>query len=251
MSGTAKRALACLDLTSLNDGDDEAAIAKLCARAVTKHGPVAAVCLWPKFVAQAKAALAGTGVKIATVVNFPTGLEPAADVVAMTKTALADGADEIDLVFPYKRWLRGEKVPAVTVVARVREACGNATLKVIVESGAFPALDKLDRACGEIVEAGADFLKTSTGKIETGATPDAARVLLEVSARNPYRDVGVKISGGVRTLADAATYLAFADELRGPDWAAPATFRFGASGLLDVLLAALDGTVAPATGKGY
>lgn len=251
MSETAKRALACLDLTSLNDGDDESAIVKLCARAQTKHGPVAAVCLWPKFVAQAKAALAGTGIKIATVVNFPTGLEPVGDVIALTKAALADGADEIDLVFPYKRWLRGEKVPAVTIVARIKEACGAATLKVIVESGAFADPDKLARACADIVEAGADFLKTSTGKIETGATPDAARILLDASAQSRFRDVGVKISGGVRTLADAATYLAFADEMRGPDWAKPATFRFGASGLLDALLADLDGRAAPAPAKGY
>ncbi|MCM0021875.1 MAG: deoxyribose-phosphate aldolase, partial [Tagaea sp.] len=113
---------------------------------------------------------------------------------------------------------------------------------------AFPTTEKLAAACVEVLEAGADFLKTSTGKIAQGATPEAARVLLEASKRGR---VGVKISGGVRTAADAAAYLALAAEIRGPQWAGPSTFRFGASGLLDALLAELDGRAAPAPAKGY
>jgi deoxyribose-phosphate aldolase len=248
MSDTAKRALACLDLTALGDNESAASTSALCAKAITAHGAVAAVCLWPAHVAQAKADLAGKGVKIATVVNFPSGMEKLDDVLAQTRAALADGADEIDVVFPFPRWLRGEKVIATTLIARVKEICGTKTLKVILESGAFPAPEKLAGACVDVLEAGADFLKTSTGKVAQGATPDAARILLEASKRG---HVGVKISGGVRTLADAAAYLALADEIRGATWAGPATFRFGASGLLDALLAELDGRAAPMPAKGY
>jgi deoxyribose-phosphate aldolase len=248
VSGIARRALACLDLTALGDKEDSGTTTTLCAKSVTAHGHVAAVCLWPAYVAQAKAALAGTGVKIATVVNFPSGMEPLDEVLAATRKALADGADEIDVVLPFPRWLRGEKVMATTLIARAKEACGSKTLKVILESGAFPSTEKLALACVDVLEAGADFLKTSTGKIPQGATPEAARVLLEASKRGK---VGVKISGGVRTLADAETYLALADEIRGAHWAGPSTFRFGASGLLDALLAALDGRAAPAPAKGY
>lgn len=248
MSDTAKRALACLDLTALGDKEDLGTTQTLCTKAVTAYGNVAAVCLWPAHVAQAKAALAGTGVRIATVVNFPSGMEPLDAVLASTRAALADGADEIDVVLPFPRWLRGERVMATTLIARAKEACGSKTLKVILESGAFPSMEKLAAASVDVLEAGADFLKTSTGKIAQGATPDAARVLLEASKRGK---VGVKISGGVRTLADAQTYLALADEIRGPDWAGPSTFRFGASGLLDALLADLEGRAAPVPAKGY
>lgn len=248
MSEAAKRALACLDLTALGDKEDAGSTTALCAKAVTKFGAVAAVCLWPAHVAQAKAALAGTGVKVATVVNFPSGMEPLDDVLAATRTALADGADEIDVVFPFPRWLRGEKVMATTLIARTKEVCGTRTLKVILESGAFPSAEKLAMASIDVAEAGADFLKTSTGKIAQGATPEAARILLETGKRGK---IGVKISGGVRTVADAEAYLALADEIRGPAWAAPATFRLGASGLLDALIADLEGRAAPAPAKGY
>jgi deoxyribose-phosphate aldolase len=248
MNDTARRALACLDLTALGDNETADTTAALCAKAVTRFGPVAAVCLWPAHVAQAKAALADTGVKIATVVNFPSGMEPVDSVLADIGEALADGADEIDIVFPFPRWLRGEKVIATTLIARAKEACGAKTLKVILESGAFPSLDKLAQASLQVLEAGADFLKTSTGKIARGATPEAARILLETSKRGK---VGVKISGGVRTVSDAETYLALADEIRGSGWASPASFRFGASGLLDALLAELDGRAAPIPAQGY
>jgi deoxyribose-phosphate aldolase len=241
---TALRALAALDLTSLNDLDDEAAVAKLCARAQTPHGPVAAVCVWPRFAAQAKAALAGTSVKVACVANFPSGSEARADVLDLVRRTLAAGADEIDLVFPYREWQRGEKVKAETMVASVKEVCGAHKLKLILETGAFADMGRLALACKLALEAGADMLKTSTGKIPVGATPEAARVLLEAGG-------GFKVSGGVRTLDDAALYLDLADEIRGPGWATSENFRIGASGLLDVLLATLDGTTAVAARQGY
>jgi len=247
----ARRALPLVDLTSLNDADDAASTAALCARAVTKFGPVAAVCVWPRFVAQAKAALAGTKVRIATVVNFPTGSEPRPDVLVAVRKALADGADEIDLVFPYVEWLRGEKVKAATMVAAAKAICGpKVPLKVILESGHYTDMARLAAACAEVIDAGGDMLKTSTGKIATGATPEAARTLLEASRKAP-REIGVKISGGVRTLADARAYLEIADRIRGASWPRPDTFRFGASGLLDALLAALEGRPAEPGKPGY
>ncbi len=239
----ARRALPLLDLTSLNDADDVASTAALCARAVTPFGPVAAVCLWPRFVAQAKTALAGTKVRVATVVNFPSGSEPRPDVLLAVRKALADGADEIDLVFPY--------VKAATMVAAAKAICGpKVPVKVILESGHFTDMARLNAACAEAIDAGGDMLKTSTGKIATGATPEAARVLLE-AARKALREIGVKISGGVRTLADARAYLEIADRIRGASWPRPDTFRFGASGLLDALLAALEGRPAEAGKPGY
>jgi deoxyribose-phosphate aldolase len=250
-ANVAKRVLPLVDLTSLNDADDAASTAKLCARAVTPHGPVAAVCLWPRFVPQAKAALANTKVRIATVVNFPSGSELRPVVLPAIRQAISDGADEIDLVFPYVEWLRGEKVKAATMVAAAKAICGPKTpLKVILESGHFTDMARLAAACAEVIDAGGDMLKTSTGKIATGATPEAARVLLE-SARKAPREIGVKISGGVRSVDDARTYLDLADKIRGATWARPETFRFGASGLLDALLASLDGGPATAATQGY
>ncbi|MBI1243899.1 MAG: deoxyribose-phosphate aldolase [Alphaproteobacteria bacterium] len=247
-----RRALPLLDLTSLNDADDAASTAALCARALTPRGPVAAVCLWPKFVKQAKAALVDTKVRVATVVNFPTGSQPRAEVLAAVRTAIGDGADEIDLVFPYVEWLRGEKVKAATIVAATKAICGpKVPVKVILETGHFTDMAKLAGACAEVIDAGGDMLKTSTGKIATGATPETARVLLEAS-RKANREIGVKISGGVRTVADARTYLSLADSVRGASWVRPETFRFGASALLDALLAALGEAPAAAAGAtGY
>lgn len=246
----AARALPLLDLTDLADDATEAAARALCARAVTVHGAVAAVCLWPRFVALAAAALAGSPVRIATVVNFPAGGEDTRAVEAETAAALADGADEIDLVMPWRAFLALRPGFAETQILRVKRLCaGRAALKVILETGEIADPAKI-RAAAELADgAGADFLKTSTGKVAVNATPEAARILLEV-AKASGRPIGVKVAGGIRTVADAAEYLAIADAVMGPGRASPATFRFGASGLLDALLAVLDGTAAP-TNAGY
>ena len=235
----ARRALACLDLTNLNDDCTEADIALLCERALTPHGPVAAVCVWPRFVALAKARLAGGPVRIASVVNFPSGGEDTPATVAEAERALADGADEIDTVIPYR--LVVHRPDAVDVHVRsVRQACGPALLKAILETGELKDEALIRRASEAAIEAGADFIKTSSGKTKTHASLDAARVMLAVIAEGGGR-VGFKPSGGIRTLDDAAAYLDLADAMLGPSWARPSTFRFGASGLLDALLAELDG----------
>ncbi|MBV1703980.1 MAG: deoxyribose-phosphate aldolase [Hyphomicrobiales bacterium] len=250
-SDIARRALACLDLTALADDMAAAAVAPLAARALTRHGAVAAICTWPRFAAAARAALGPSSVKLASVANFPAGAARPAEARAEASRAIADGADEIDLVFPWRAFLAGDRARAGDVVAAVADALpARARLKVILETGGLARPDSIVEAAALAVAHGAHMLKTSTGKISAGATPEAARLLFAAATSAP-RPVGVKVSGGVRTLADAATYLALADEAFGRADVLAATFRIGASGLLDHLLAALDGGPAPAPAKGY
>jgi deoxyribose-phosphate aldolase len=237
----ARRALALVDLTNLDDACTSEAVAELCRRAVGPHGSTAAVCVWPRFVAQAAAALAGTGVQVATVVNFPAGGDDVDATVAETVQAIADGADEIDLVLPYHAFLAGHTEVAAGMVVAVRAAVpAPHRLKVILETGGYPSIDQVSAAARLAIAQGADFVKTSTGKTSASASPDAARAML-VEIRRSNRAVGLKPSGGIRTVDDAAGYLAIADEVMGVLWATPRTFRFGASGLLDALEAAITG----------
>lgn len=242
LAETARRAIACLDLTSLNDGDDDAAIETLCRRAVTPAGPVAAVCVWPRFVPLCRDRLEGSGVTVCTVVNFPHGRDNVEQVRDEILPAIADGADEIDVVLPYTALLTGRVAEARAVLDMARLMTGEATLKVILETGRLLTPSAIREAAALAVDAGADFLKTSTGKVAISATLEAAHVLLDVAAAAD-RPVGVKVSGGVRTTEQAAAYLRLADAINGR--AEPGNFRFGASGLLDALLATLDG--GPAT----
>jgi len=246
----AARVLPLIDLTDLSDTASEAGARDLCARAVTLHGPVAAVCLWPRFVAAARTALAGSPVRIATVVNFPGGGEDTAAVEAETARAIADGADEIDLVMPWRAFLAGRPGFAESQIVRVKRLCdGRARLKVILETGEIGDPTKIRAAADLALAAHADFVKTSTGKVAVNATPEAARILLE-AVRAGGGAAGVKVAGGIRSVAEAAVYLDLADQVMGPGWASPATFRFGASGLLGDVLAALDDG-AVATSSGY
>ena len=237
----AKLALACLDLTSLNDGDDANAITKLCARAQGRAGPPAALCVWPRFVAQAKAALPA-GIRVAAVANFPAGSGDVAAAVADARAIVEAGGDEVDLVLPWRALQQGDAASAAAVVEAVRAACAGKTLKLIIESGdlASPAL--IHQACQIGLDAGVDFLKTSTGKTATGATLDAARVMLQTIAAHPRgAAVGFKASGGIRTVADAAPYIALVRQVLGAAALTPARLRFGASGLLGDIEAVLAG----------
>lgn len=238
----ARRALSLLDLTELSDVCSEAAVEKLIANAVGKHGKVAAVCIWPQFIKRAKQRLAGSGVKVATVVNFPSGDGKIDQIVDDVNECLGDGADEIDLVLPYKAFLAGNEKHALQMVEEVEQTLSDeTTLKVILETGEYPDQAAVKRASKLAIGAGADFIKTSTGKSKTSATLDAARTMLgEIKASG--RDVGLKPSGGIRTIADARAYLALADEIMGPRWVSPRTFRFGASGLLTAIVGAIEGT---------
>ncbi|MEM7546320.1 MAG: deoxyribose-phosphate aldolase [Pseudomonadota bacterium] len=250
LTKAARRAIAMLDLTNLNDDCDEAQIDTLCDRAFTPHGPVAAVCIWPRFVAQAHRILGGRGVKIATVVAFPTGDDHVADVVDMTEDAVKAGADEIDMVIPYKSLMEGREEVVRTRVARVKGAADGATVKAIVETGVLGTPDLIRRASDLAIDGGADFIKTSTGKVARNATLPAARIMLE-AVKAADRPVGFKPAGGVKTTSDAAHYLELADEIMGPEWAGPDTFRFGASSVLDALIATLEGRGDPSVQRGY
>jgi deoxyribose-phosphate aldolase len=247
---TARRALAALDLTDLTDDCDAAAIERLCGRAVTRYGPVAAVCIWPRFIAQARPLLAGTGVKIATVVNFPCGDEEPEIVEADIRAAIADGADEIDLVMPYRALIEGRDGVAREMIALARATAPGVTLKVILETGELRDPGRIEHTANLAIAEGADFIKTSTGKVSVNATLEAARIMLGAIAKSD-RPVGLKPAGGIRTVADAGEYLALADEIMGPGWATPDRFRFGASGVLDVILATLDGGAVPQAGTAY
>jgi len=235
----ARRAVRLLDLTCLDADAGEDAVVTLCARAETPVGRVAAVCVLPQFVAVARECLAGAGnaAHLATVINFPGGDHGVARAGEDAGRAVADGADEIDLVLPYRLYQAGERDEALGTVIGCRAVCGpDVTLKVILETGSFQEAGMLVVAARDAIEAGADFLKTSTGRFARGATLSAAAVLLGVIHDGGHR-IGLKVSGGISDAAVAARYLALADAIMGPDWASPATFRFGASGLLDSLLA--------------
>ena len=227
-----------IDLTSLNDARDDD-IAALCRKARTPFGPVAAVCSWPEQIGAAKAALGDSGIPIAAVLNFPAGIDPPATVCKAAQDAVAAGAQELDLVWPYRRWLAGEREPAVALVRQVRAAAGDAVLKVILESGVFASSADLARASRDVIAAGADFLKTSSGKIAEGASLSAARTMLE-AIQASERQVGFKASGGIRSLSDAEAYRTLAEDIMGAGWPSSATFRIGASRLLDEVLDALS-----------
>lgn len=249
----ARHALALLDLTELGDSASEADVARLCAKA--KGGedlpPVAAVCVWPRSVVQAKSALAGTGIRIATVVNFPSGEEYMPDVLAVMQAALENGADEIDLVMPWRAFLEGDEETAAAMIRSVKANLpADRRLKVILESGSYPDATWIRRAADLAIRCGAHFIKTSTGKAGTGATLEAANAMLDAILSVP-RSVGLKPSGGIRTFAEAKAYLALADERMGPGWAGPETFRLGASGLHDALAAVIAGSTSPSMSKAY
>jgi len=236
MSEPARRLLAVLDLTSLNDDDDKAGIERLCARAITPFGRVAAVCIRPRFVSLCKDRLADSGVRVATVANFPHGAGDPEAVLLETRQAIAAGADEVDLVFPYRSWLAGERDQARALVNACKQACGSdVKLKVILETGELVTPQHIAAASRDAIAAGADFLKTSTGKTGVGATLAAATVML-AAIKESGKTVGFKAAGGIRTLADALPYLELAEGIMGSGWTVPATFRIGASALLDDLL---------------
>jgi len=225
--------VALVDLTSLTGEETDADIAALCEQARTPAGPVAAVCVYGASVTPAVSELDGTGIPVAAVANFPEGDLDADRAVRETEQAVADGAREIDVVLPWRAFEAGDRAGAMAVVEAAREACP-VLLKVILESGRLKEPEVIGAAARDALAIGADFVKTSTGKLEPAATLPAAAVMLE--AVRDHGLGGFKASGGIRTADDAAAYLELADALFGPEWATPATFRFGASSLLDDLL---------------
>jgi deoxyribose-phosphate aldolase len=239
-------AIRMLDLTTLEGQDTPGKVRALCAKAQRPDPadpscpPVAAVCVYPDLVPAAKQALAGSGVHIASVATaFPSG-RAALDVkIADTKDAVEAGADEIDMVIDRGAFLAGRYQLVFDEIVAVKEACGDSHLKVILETGELATYDNIRRASWLAMLAGADFVKTSTGKIQPAATLPGTLVMLE--AVRDFRDatgrqVGVKPAGGIRTSKDAIKYLVLVNETAGDDWLHPDWFRIGASTVLNDLL---------------
>ncbi|MCD1126360.1 deoxyribose-phosphate aldolase [Jinshanibacter sp. LJY008] len=249
----ARQALNLMDLTSLNDNDTTEVINKLCQNAKTAYGHPAAVCVYPAFIADARRALVGQGlsaVQIATVTNFPAGAADVALAERETKAAIAAGADEVDVVFPWRALQTGNSQIGYDLVAACKAACGDKLLKVIIESGELKTQELIRQASTIAIDAGADFIKTSTGKVPVNATPEAAEIMLGVIAEKGGR-CGFKAAGGVRSAEEAQHYLSIAARLLGETWITPAHFRFGASSLLASLLATLDDKQSATSQNGY
>jgi len=242
MKDVAQKALSLMDLTTLNDDDTNEKVIELCKSASTKYGKTAAICIYPRFIPIAKKTLHNLGcddIRVATVTNFPAGDDDVEIAVAETKAAVAYGADEVDVVFPYKALIAGNEKVGAELVRRCKEACGNITLKVIIESGELKE-EALIRKASEIsIDNGANFIKTSTGKVKVNATPEAARIMMTV-IKEKGKDVGFKAAGGVRNAEQSKDYLMIARELFGKEWITPQHFRFGASSLLKNLLTTLE-----------
>lgn len=239
----AQQALSLMDLTSLTDSESAAEIVSLCQQAHSKAGDTAAICIYPRFIPLAKKTLKeldASNIKIATVTNFPDGGNDLDIALAETKAAIAYGADEVDLVFPYQALMNGDDAIGFEMVKQCKAACHakKVLLKVIIESGELKSPELIKQASEICINAGADFIKTSTGKVPVNATPEAAEVML-TAIKTLNANVGFKAAGGVRTAEDAAKYIEQAKLILGEDWVSPSQFRFGASGLLTSLLTTL------------
>jgi deoxyribose-phosphate aldolase len=235
-----RQIVSLIDLTNLNDQCDNQAIESICSQAETPVGSVAAICIWPSFVHYAKTLLGSeSSVKIATVVNFPAGNESLKTTCNTIDRALTDGAGEIDYVLPYTELINNKFEKVAGEIKAVRECIpGDACLKVILETGLLsPSL--IHTAAKTAIEQGADFIKTSTGKVPVNATLEAAKIMLDAIVDTPL-DVGFKAAGGISTTEEADLYLKLAEERCGSHWADPDHFRIGASSLLDDALLKLN-----------
>lgn len=256
LKAAALRALKLMDLTTLNDNDTDEKVIQLCHDAKSPVGNTAAICIYPRFIPIAKKTLKQQGtpdIRIATVTNFPHGNDDIEIAVAETKAAVAYGADEVDVVFPYRTLIAGDETCGFELVKQCKAACGDKVLlKVIIETGELKEEALIKAASRIAIEAGANFIKTSTGKVPVNATPESARMMLEVIRdMGVAKTVGFKPAGGVRTAEDAQAYLAMADEILGNDWVDSRHYRFGASSLLTNLLNTLEVTDQTADPAAY
>lgn len=252
----AQRALTLMDLTTLNDDDTDAKVIELVRAAKTEFGTTAAICIYPQFIPVAKQALAEQGtpeIKIATVTNFPHGNDDVAQAVAETEQAVKLGADEVDVVFPYRALMAGNEQVGFDLVKACKQACGDSVLlKVIIEVGELQSEDLVKQASRISIEAGADFIKTSTGKVAVNATPEFAHMMLEVITEfKATRLVGFKAAGGVKTAEDAKIYLDMAENMLGKEFVTAQHYRFGASSLLNNLLTTLGASPTQANASDY
>jgi deoxyribose-phosphate aldolase len=239
-------AVRMVDLTTLEGADTPGKVRAMCAKARQPDPsdlsvpPVAAVCVYPDLVGVAKEAVAASGVAVASVATaFPSGRASLAVKLADVADAVSAGADEVDMVIDRGAFLAGRYGQVYAEIRAVRDACGPAHLKVILETGELATLDNVARASWLAMMAGADFIKTSTGKVTPASTPPTALVMLAAVRdfeQTSGRRVGVKVAGGIRTAKDAIRYLVLVNEVAGPAWLTPRLFRIGASTLLNDLL---------------
>jgi len=239
-------AIRTTDLTTLEGADTPGKVAALSSKAIRPDPgdpgvpSVAAVCVYPNLVPVARDRLRGSGVKVAAVATgFPSGQYPTAVKVADVRSAVELGADEIDMVIDRGAFLSGRYAKVVDEVVQVKEACGDAHLKVILETGELGTYDNVRRATLLAIAGGADFVKTSTGKVSPAATLPVALCMLE-AVRDVYeetgRRVGFKAAGGIRQAKQAVQHLVVVHETLGPDWLTPDLYRLGASSLLNDIL---------------
>jgi len=238
----AKFLIRCLDLTSLNKNDNETNITKLCEKASTPYGNVAAVCVYSKFIPLAQKVLDGTKIKIATVVNFPEGGTNLNSLRDEIKKAIGLGANEIDAVFPYKSFIAGGEEICKAFLETVAKESGKTKTKIILETGELKRTSLIAKASKLCIDYGANFIKTSTGKTDISATPEAANIILETIKENNPK-VGFKASGGVKTFEDARKYLVLAQAILDDEWVTPKHFRIGASSLLNDLIDKIEGRI--------
>ena len=248
-----KLAISMMDLTTLEGKDTPGKVAFLCRKAMQPMAPryevpsCAAVCVYPNFVRVAKKFLGDSGVKVASVATaFPTGLMPLRLKLQEVRNAAGDGADEIDMVINRGVFLAGNYARIADEIVATKEACGAAHLKVILETGELQTYDNVRLASDIAMRAGADFIKTSTGKISPAATMPVTLVMLE-AIRDYFYETGIRIgmkpAGGIRTAKQALAYLVMVKETLGDDWLTPDLFRFGASTLANDVLMQIAKTV--------
>ncbi|MDD3266302.1 MAG: deoxyribose-phosphate aldolase [Burkholderiales bacterium] len=238
---TAKTTLGLIDLTTLNDNDTNDVIIELCKNATTNFGSVPAICIFRQFIPIAKQYIFehSLDIKIATVTNFPHGSDNIEQALQETKEAIDLGADEVDIVFPYKSLIAGNQEIGAEIVKKAKEICGDKILKVIIESGELKNPELIRLASEISINNGADFIKTSTGKVKVNATLEATEIMLN-TIKNSGKKCAFKAAGGVRLVSEAKEYLNLTTKIMGNDWINSNNFRFGASSLLNDVINVLN-----------
>mgnify|MGYP002865583556 FL=1 len=254
--------LGMIDLTTLEGKDSPGKVKQLCYKAAHLHDQfpglpnVAAICVYPNMVPIAKEALSGTNIKIASVAtSFPSGMVEFGVKLDEVKSVVDAGANEIDMVISRGRFLQGDYTYVSDEISQVKEACGELHLKVILETGELVTLDNVRLASDVAMEAGADFIKTSTGKVSPAATPPVVLTMLEAIRdfeTKTGKQIGMKPAGGIGTAKQAIQYLIMVKETLGVDWLSPDLFRFGSSSLAnDVLMQIIKQTTGQYQSKDY
>ena len=255
-------ALSMIDLTTLEGKDSEGKVKQLCYKASHLHDKypglpnVAAICVYPNMVPIAKKSLDGTGINVASVATaFPSGMADIKAKLEEVKSVVDAGADEVDMVISRGKFLSGNYGYVSDEISQVKEACGKAHLKVILETGELVTLDNVRLASDIAMEAGADFIKTSTGKISPAATPPVVLTMLEAIRdfqTKTGKKIGMKPAGGIGTAKQAIQYLVMIKETLGDDWLSPNLFRFGASSLAnDILMQIMKQSTGQYQSKDY